>query len=455
MKKSFDLIVIGAGSGGLAAAKRAAKYGARVAIIEGDRVGGTCVIRGCVPKKLLVYGSFYKGYIDNAPEYGVNFKEANIDSSVLLKNVRSEVDRLNLLHIDFLEKFGVQLFEGWASFIDSHNILIQSEKSEHDNIRIFGTTILIAIGGEPYRPKIPGSELALVSDDIFLLKKLPREVIIVGAGFIACEFACILNNLGVKVKQLIRGQELLRGFDYDLSKTLQEQMESNGIDIIFNDFPASVESQSKSLIVKTNSQEVYKTEEILFATGRKPRLKGLNLEAAGVLVDNNNRVPTDKEQRTNIENIYAVGDVTNHVNLTPVAVEEGRAFSDSIYGNKPHLVNYQFVPKAVFSQPEIASVGLTEQESIDFHGRNEVDIYSAKFRSMSHALSKRGGSCLLKLVVLKSNNKILGCHMVGEHSSEIIQMATISLLMGATKSDFDRSMALHPTIAEEFVTMNS
>ena len=455
MRNSFDLIVIGAGSGGLAAAKRAAAYGAKVAVVEGDRVGGTCVIRGCVPKKLLVYGSSYRQYIDDAPSYGVNLNKPDIDSSILLNNVRCEVDRLNILHKNLLEKSGIELIKGWASFIDSHNILIDDPSGpEKHQKRIFGERILIAIGGEPVRPAIQGSDLGLVSDDIFRLKKFPKEIIIVGAGFIACEFACIFNNLGVKVRQLIRGDNLLRDFDNDLSKLLQKKMEDDGIQLHFKTAPASIEKEYQSLIVKTTNTEIFKSETILFATGRSPKLNGMKLENAGIAL-NQNRISTDVHQRTNVPNIYAVGDVTNQINLTPVAIDEGRAFADTVYGNKPRTVNYDFVPKAVFSQPEIASVGLSEQQANELYGTPGIQIYKAKFRPMSKSIPKADGLCLLKLVVLGSNNKILGCHMIGEHAAEIIQMASISLLMGATKSDFDRTMALHPTISEEFVTMKS
>ena len=442
--------MIGAGSGGLAAAKRAAKHGARVAIVEGDRVGGTCVIRGCVPKKLLLYGSLYKEHIANASGFGVDLSEAKIDSGQLLKNVRTEVDRLNSLHIQFLEKSGVQLFNGWASFIDSHSILIKNDNEK--NLKISGERILIAIGGEPNRPDIPGGELGWVSDDIFLLEQFPSDIIIVGAGFIACEFACILNGLGVQVTQLVRGTKLLRGFDHDLSLTLQEEMENSGIKLHFGQFPISITGKPGNFKVKSNIEGVYECAGLLYAIGRTPKIVNINLSAAGVITEKN-RILTDEYQRTNIENIYAVGDVNNRFNLTPVAIKEGRVFSDRIYGKKNIPVNYNFVPSAVFSHPEIATVGLTEERAKELHGETNIKIHIVKFRSMSQALPKRGPSCMLKLVLHSNSDTILGCHMVGEHASEIIQMASIALVMGATKSDFDNTMALHPTVAEEFVTM--
>ena len=452
MKNSFDLIVIGAGSGGLAAAKRASSHGAKVALIEGDRVGGTCVIRGCVPKKLLLYGSLYNEYIANAPGFGVHLKEARINSSELLNNVRKEVDRLNSLHIKLLEKSGVELIKGWASFIDSNNILIKTSQSNKKCLTIFGKKILIAIGGEPNRINIPGSNLGWVSDDIFLLKKLPKQIIIVGGGYIACEFSCILNNLGVKVRQQVRGNKLLRGFDDELSMVLQEEMNNKGIKLDFGCYPISITGEPGNIKVKSNKNVLNKSEAILFAIGRSPKIKGINLSAAGIF-SSENRITIDANLRTNIRNIYAVGDVTNRINLTPVAIEEGRAFADSIFGNKKRTVNYDLVPSAVFCQPEISTVGLDEIKAKELYGNENIKIYKAKFKSMSEALPKRGGTCFLKLVVDIRTKKIIGCHMLGEHASEIIQMASIALGMGATKSDFDKTMALHPTVAEEFVTM--
>ncbi|WP_320667817.1 glutathione-disulfide reductase [Prochlorococcus sp. MIT 1307] len=448
----FDLIVLGAGSGGLAAAKRASSYGAKVAIIEGDRVGGTCVIRGCVPKKLLLYGSLYNEHIKNASSFGVEFKDACIDSSQLLKNVRSEVDRLNSLHIDLLEKSGVTLFNGWGKLADSHVVLVR-EKGNVDKItELYGERILIATGGYPNRPLIPGSELGWLSDDIFLLNELPENVVIFGAGFIACEFSCILNGLGVKVKQFIRGKTILKGFDKELSNLLVEYMQENGIELNFGQYPVSISGNPGDLKVHTNSVEIKNCGGVLFATGRKPLINDLGLSSAGIDIDLD-KVIVDENQVTNIPNIYAVGDVTNRINLTPVAVDEGRAFADTVFGKKTRQVNYNFVPSAVFSHPEIAAVGLTEEKAIALYGEVNLRSYRAKFRSMANALPKRGAPCLLKLITERKSQKILGCHMVGDHSAEIIQMAAIALQMGATKLDFDRTMALHPTIAEEFVTM--
>ena len=451
MSEHFDLVVIGAGSGGLAAAKRAASYGARVAIVEGDRVGGTCVIRGCVPKKLMVYGSAMRHHLHDAASYGWSVGDVSHNSAELLQRVRAEVDRLNQLHIGFLEKAGVELVRGWGRFADANSVsVVDPSGSELQLLR--GERILIAVGGRPHRPAIPGAELGWVSDDLFNLERLPERVVVVGAGFIACEFACILNGLGVQVTQLVRGDHLLRGFDLESSHAVQEAMEADGIEIRFAHSPAAIEGTPGDLSVITQSGERLPCNGVLLATGRRPFLQGLNLEAAGVAIEGH-RIPVTADQATNVSNIYAVGDVTDRVNLTPVAIDEGRALADTIWGRKPRLVDHELIASAVFSQPELSGVGLTEEAAIERYGADGVKVHRARFRPMSQALPARDPKVLLKLVVEQASGKVVGCHMVGEHAAEIIQMAAIAIGMGATKADFDRTMALHPTVAEEFVTM--
>jgi glutathione reductase (NADPH) len=451
MSEHFDLVLIGAGSGGLAAAKRAASYGARVAIVEGDRVGGTCVIRGCVPKKLMVYGSAMRHHLHDAASYGWSIGETSHNSAELLQRVRAEVDRLNQLHIGFLEKAGVELVRGWGRFADANTVsVVDPGGSELQRLR--GDRILIAVGGRPHRPEIPGAELGWVSDDMFNLECLPERVVVVGAGFIACEFACILNGLGVQVTQLVRGDHLLRGFDLESSRAVQEAMEADGIDIRFTHSPAAIEGTPGDLTVITQSGERLPCNGVLLATGRRPFLQGLNLEAAGVAIEGH-RIPVSADQATNVSHIFAVGDVTDRVNLTPVAVDEGRALADTIWGRKPRQVDHELIASAVFSQPELSGVGLTEEAAIARYGADGVKVHRARFRPMSQALPARDPKVLLKLVVEVASGKVVGCHMVGEHAAEIIQMAAIAIGMGATKADFDRTMALHPTVAEEFVTM--
>jgi glutathione reductase (NADPH) len=452
MQVPFDLIVLGAGSGGLAAAKRAALHGARVAIVEGDRVGGTCVIRGCVPKKLLVYGSAYRHLLADAPSYGWKIKAVQPDSATLLANVRAEVDRLNTLHIGLLEKAGVELLRGWGRFSGSTSLVVTAADGSEQELH--AKRILIAVGGRPHRPEIPGAELAWLSDDLFELERFPERVVVVGAGFIACEFAGILNGLGVQVTQLVRGDHLLRGFDREASEAVRAGMEAEGVEIRFAHSPAAITGQCApgELSVTTQSGESIACGGVLLATGRRPFLHGLNLEAAGVAVEGY-RIPVDGDQCTNVAGIYAVGDVTERINLTPVAVDEGRAFADTVYGHRPRQVDHSLVASAVFAQPELASVGLTEEQAIERFGIDGIKLHRARFRPMSQALPARGPKVLLKLIVETASNKVLGCHMVGEHAAEIIQMAAIAIGMGATKADFDRTMALHPSVAEEFVTM--
>jgi len=452
VNQSFDLVVLGAGSGGLAAAKRAARHGARVAIVEGDRVGGTCVIRGCVPKKLLVYGSQMAEQMEEASSYGVHPSEVRIDSAQLLANVRAEVDRLNAMHIEFLAKAGVTLIQGWGRFEDDHHILVSTDPGGDPQHRLQAERVLIGVGGRPQRPDIQGVELGWVSDDMFLLERFPERMVVVGAGFIACEFAGILSGLGVEVTQLVRREHLLRGFDAELAGVVQEGMAEKGVNLQFTTSPESIEGTPGDLVVRTDRGDRIACGGVLLATGRRPFLKGLNLDAAGVSIQEH-RIPVDADQRTNVSHVFAVGDVTDRICLTPVAIDEGRAFADSIFGDRPRQVDHELVASAVFSQPELATVGLSEENAIAQYGADGVVIHRARFRSMAQALPKRGPRCLLKLVTEAETERVLGCHMVGEHAAEIIQMAAIAVGMGATKADFDRTMALHPTVSEEFVTM--
>ncbi len=452
MDRIFDLIVLGAGSGGLAAAKRAASYGASVAIVEGDLVGGTCVIRGCVPKKLLVYGSLCGEYLSYASSYGFDSQNMEFRSDVLLANVKKEVLRLNDLHEKFLYKANVEIVKGWGEFSSSNSILVKDRKNGQVLRELNAERILIAVGGRPKRPDIEGSSLGWVSDDMFLLDSFPKQIIIVGAGYIACEFACILKGLGVEVTQLVRSNSILKGFDSELSTALAEAMTMKGIDLCFGESVSSLKGKPGSLKISTNLGREIDSNGLLFATGREPFLQGLKLEDIGIKT-NDKKIQVNKRNETNISNIFAVGDVTNRINLTPVAIDEGRAFADRIYGDKKRIVNYNLVPYAVFSQPEIASVGMTEENAIESIGKDSIMIYKSKFRSLSTSIPKKGSPCILKLIVEKKSQKILGCHMIGENASEIIQMASISLMLGASKEDFDNTMALHPTIAEEFVTM--
>ena len=452
MKDSFDLIVLGAGSGGLAAAKKSASYGAKVAIVEGDRIGGTCVIRGCVPKKLLVYGAMSAESIRNASDFGFDIKSKSIDIGFLLEKIRIEVQRLSQLHERALIDRSIEIISGWGEFKDENTIVVKGSNADKNQRVLHAKKILIAVGGKPLRPSIDGANKGWISDDMFLLKNFPEKVVIVGAGFIACEFACILNSLGVEVTQLVRSKEVLRGFDREIVSALVKDMKRQGIDLRIEEQPIGIEGEQGNLKVLTNLDNRLNCGGVLFATGRKPLIKELKLENAGI-VFSEDKINVDSNNRTNIETIYAIGDVTNNKNLTPVAIAEGRCFAESNFTKTTKTVDYEFIPSAVFSQPEIAGVGLTEEEAISKFGEENITLYRSKFRPMSKSLTKIDCKSILKLIVQKENKKILGCHMIGESSAEIIQMAAISLSMGATKVDFDKTMALHPTSAEEFVTM--
>ena len=356
------------------------------------------------------------------------------------------------MHIEFLAKAGVTLIQGWGRFEDDHHILVSTDPGGDPQHRLQAERVLIGVGGRPQRPDIQGVELGWVSDDMFLLERFPERMVVVGAGFIACEFAGILSGLGVEVTQLVRREHLLRGFDAELAGVVQEGMAEKGVNLQFTTSPESIEGTPGDLVVRTDRGDRIACGGVLLATGRRPFLKGLNLDAAGVSTQGN-RIPVDADQRTNVSHVFAVGDVTDRICLTPVAIDEGRAFADSIFGDRPRQVDHELVASAVFSQPELATVGLSEENAIAQYGADGVVIHRARFRSMAQALPKRGPRCLLKLVIEAETERVLGCHMVGEHAAEIIQMAAIAVGMGATKADFDRTMALHPTVSEEFVTM--
>ena len=452
MNKKFDLIVIGAGSGGLAAAKRAAKHGAKVGIVEGDKIGGTCVIRGCVPKKLMVYAANARKNILYSNGYGLTHEKLSFDSKFLLKSIRNEVDRLSKLHFCALEKMKINIFKGWGRFKnkDQLDIIAPDKKSIIETIS--AEKFLISVGGKPINLNIPGSEFSFSSNEIFELEKLPESILIIGGGYIACEFACIFNNLGIQVTQLLRSNNLLNGFDLDLSSSLKETMKSSGVRLIFNDELIKIQKKEEFFDFILNSGQKFNAESFLYAIGREPNLDSLNIQELKLKM-NGKFIEVNELNQTNNSNIFAIGDVTDKPNLTPVAIEQGRVFADNFYANLKRSINYEYIPKAVFSNPEIATVGLTEKEANNIYGDENIKIFKCKFKPMSNTFKNINSKCLLKLVVNKSNDKVLGCHMFGESSAEIIQMASISISMGVTKKQFDSTMALHPTISEEYVTM--
>ena len=452
MIDKFDLIVIGAGSGGLAAAKRAARYGANVAIIEGDQIGGTCVIRGCVPKKLMVYAANERSNMINSEGNGLNFNNLSFDSSILTKNIKKEVIRLSNLHYESLKKLDIKVFRGWGRFKDSNQVEIICPKTNNLLKILKGEKILISVGGKPRSLNIIGSDFAWSSNEIFNMDSFPESLLIVGGGYIACEFACIFNNLGTKVTQLVRSTKLLNGFDDDLSRSLKESILSSGIDLIFNDELISIKKCTGNYDLTFKSGFNKKEAQVLIATGREPNLANLNIEALNLKMSSN-FIAVNEINQTSQTNIFAIGDVIDKPNLTPVAIEQGRAFSDRYFGTLKRKICYDFIPKAVFTIPELSSVGLSEEEARNIYSNENIKVFKSIFTPMSNTFRRNKSKCMLKLVVNKIDDKVLGCHMFGESASEIIQMFSIAMNKGVTKSEIDTTMALHPTISEEFVTM--
>ena len=450
MSYDFDLFVIGAGSGGIATARRAASYGAKVGIVESDRLGGTCVNRGCVPKKLMVYASHFPDGFEESAGYGWKVGETSFDWLKMITAVNNEVDRLNGIYQRMLDNSEVKVYRGYGKFIDSHTIEIGEQK-------VTAEKILIAVGGKPVKPDdIPGVEHAITSREIFNVKEQPKRIVIIGGGYIGVEFACILNGLGTEVTMVIRGEKILRGFDEDLRDEIQEGMERHGIRILNNKPMLSIAKKDSGLeitIPKDDGGEeiIVADAASLAATGREPDLANLGLENTGVEIVNG-AVAVDEYNQTAEEHIYAVGDCTDRINLTPVAINEGRAFADTHFGGKSRKMSYENIPTAVFSTPEAATVGLTEAEAKEKYG-DAIKVYRSKFRPMYYTLPGKQEKTLMKLIVDTNTDQVVGAHMVGDSAAEIIQGVAIAVKMGATKADFDATVGIHPSSAEEFVTM--
>ncbi len=441
-----DLFVIGAGSGGVRAARIASSHGAKVMCAEEYRVGGTCVIRGCVPKKLLVYASRFADEFEDAAGFGWAVPGPTFDWAHLIANKDREIARLEAAYKTTLERYKVELVQARAVIEDAHTVRLAS------GARVRAETLLIATGGTPHRgAQIAGLEHVISSNEAFHLKELPKRILIQGGGYIAVEFAGIFNGLGSEVTLIYRGDNILRGFDDDLREHLRSEMERRGIKIITRQTVTGVEKVDHGLIVEFSNNESIVVDQAMFATGRKPNTDGLGLEAVGVKLAENGGIAVDEFSRTSIPNIYAVGDVTNRINLTPVAIREGHAFADSVYGGMPRQVDHANVPTAVFSEPEVGVVGLTEKQAAQSLAM--VDIYKTTFRPMKVTLSGRDTRVFMKLVVDGTTDRVVGCHIVGPDAGELIQAIGIAVKMGATKADFDATMAVHPTMAEELVTM--
>ena len=445
-KYDYDLFVIGAGSGGVRAARIAANYGARVAVAEEYRVGGTCVIRGCVPKKLFVYASHFADEFEEAAGFGWTVEGAHFDWKTLIANKDKEIDRLNGIYIRNLKNAGVEIIESRATLVDAHKVRLEATGKE-----VTAERILIAVGATPFVPDLPGIEHAITSNEAFHLEELPKRVVVVGGGYIAVEFAGVFNGLGASTTQLYRGPLFMRGFDDDLRNLLAEEMVKKGVDLRMDADIAAIEKKGSELHLTLTNGDVVKTDAVMYSTGRVPNTKGLGLEAVGVKLGKNGEVIVDEFSQTSVPGIYAVGDVTDRANLTPVAIREGHAFADTVYGGREVKVDHSIIPTAVFSQPELGTVGLTE--ALARARGPEIDIYKTTFRAMKNTLSGSQERTFMKLVVDARTDKVLGVHLMGPGSGELIQTVGIAVTMGATKAQFDATIAVHPTAAEELVTL--
>ena len=440
----FDLLVIGAGSGGVRASRIAAGHGARVAVAEEYRVGGTCVIRGCVPKKLLVYGSHFAEDLEDARRFGWQIEGKTFDWAVLRDNVAAEVDRLNGLYQNTLDNNQVTTLLGHARIIDAHTVEVEGQRHT-------AGTILIASGARPFTPDIPGAEHGITSNDVFHLPTLPRRMVIAGAGYIATEFAGVFHELGVDVTLINRSETILRGWEPALSDRLLQISMAKGLNFKLNCRLERVEKTEAGLVLHFADGKTMETDVVLWALGRVPNVEGLGLEDVGVALNEKGAIAVDADNRTNVPSIFAVGDVTDRVQLTPVAIREGHSFADRQFGEKNWHVDYNAIPSAVFSNPPLGSVGMTEAQARNAYG--QVKIYTSDFRPMKNVLAGRNERALYKLVVDASSDRVVGAHMIGPDAPEILQAVAIAVKAGLTKAQFDETMALHPTMSEELVLM--
>lgn len=446
-KYDFDLFVIGAGSGGVRSARLAAQLGKKVGVAEESKPGGTCVVRGCVPKKYLVYGAEYGAAIKSAQKYGWSLSDASFDWASLRDSIQTEVQRLSGIYGNILEKNGATLFSERAEFVDAHTVRLITSGKE-----VTAKTILIAVGGRPWMPEIKGMEHAIMSDDAFLLDELPESMLIIGGGYIASEFAGIFAGMGVKVVQAYRGDALLKGFDEDVREMAGVHQKLIGVDTRFNLSPTEIKQTKGGYIVSFEDGAKIGTDLVFMATGRKAHTVGLGLENAGVETDKNGAVIVNEYSRSSVKHIYAVGDVTDRVNLTPVAIREGAAFVETVYNDNPTAYDHSDIASAVFTRPPIGVVGLNEGQAREAYG-DKMKVYTTSFRPMKNILAEKDQRCLMKLITEGKKERVIGIHIVGEDSPEIIQALGICVKAGLTKADFDRTCAVHPTLAEEIVTL--
>jgi glutathione reductase (NADPH) len=443
----YDLFVIGGGSGGVRAARVAAgEAGAKVAIAEESRYGGTCVIRGCVPKKLMVFASGYGTLVEEAAEYGWAIGEAQFDWGTFRPKLEAELDRLEGVYERLLDGSGVTRFNQRAVIADAHTVKLA------DGTRHTAKHILVATGGYPVRPDLPNADLGIVSDDVFHLDSLPKSILIIGGGYIACEFAGVMAGLGVATTQYYRGAQVLRGFDGEARGLIAEEMRANGVDLHCGTDIIEMEKAEGGIRVKATNGTEAVFEQVLFATGRKPNSAGLGLEEVGVKLARNGAVEVDTYSQTAVPSIYAIGDVTDRVNLTPVAIREGMAFVETVFKGNPTSPDHDLIPTAIFTQPEFGTVGLSEEDARE---QEPVEVYVTSFKPMQSSFAGRPNRVMMKLIVSQETRRVLGCHIVAPQAGEMIQLAGIAVKMGATKEDFDRTVAVHPTMSEEIVTMRN
>jgi glutathione reductase (NADPH) len=448
MAFEYDLFVIGGGSGGVRAARIAAtEGGAKVGLAEADRMGGTCVIRGCVPKKIMVFASGYPQTIRDAQAYGWDTSVGAFDWVRFRTHLNAELDRLEGAYRNTLTKAGVTIHDARAVLTDAHSVALSTGET------IRAKHILIATGGRPFVPEFEGSDLVLTSDDIFHMADLPRRILVVGGGYIATEFACILHGLGASVAQYYRGAQILRGFDDEARGHVAMAMQDRGIEIRTGTAIMRLErTEGGILAVTTDGREPRCFDAVMYATGRVPNTEGLGLEALGVEIGRKGQIVVDGYSQTAVPSIFAVGDVTDRINLTPVAIREGHAFADTVFKGQPTQADHSLVPSAVFTQPELGAVGLTEEQARE---QEPIEVYATAFRPMQTAFAGRDDRVLMKLIVSQATRRVLGCHIVAPNAGEMIQLAAVAIRMGATKEDFDRTVAVHPTMAEELVTLRS
>ena len=445
MAFDVDLFVIGGGSGGVRAARTSAATGARVALAEDSRMGGTCVIRGCVPKKLMVFASEFHEQTALADAYGWSFEKGRFDWTVFRQKLTTELDRLEGVYRNVLISNNVTIHDQRARITGPNEVTLK------DGTVVSAGHILVATGGHPVRPDYENANLGMVSDDIFQMKTLPKSIVIIGGGYIACEFACILNGLGVEVTQYYRGAQILRGFDDEARGLIADMMRAQGVDLHCGTNIIEMSAAEGGVRVKATNGSERVFERLMFATGRAPNSQELGLEDVGVKLNRRGAIEVDAFSKTAIPTIYAIGDVTDRIQLTPVAIREGMAFTETVFKNNPTAPDHDLVPSAVFTQPELGTVGLSEEAAAE---QEEIEVYATSFRPMKSAFSDRSSRVLMKLIVSKATRRILGCHIVAEGAGELIQMVGIAVKAGLTKEDFDRTVAVHPTMSEELVTMH-